>query len=80
MPKEVMNTMKNINSAQPVRNEELQHAPNRPSFVFLSFGRVGAVLGFFRCFDSPCVRQHVPNSTSLVFGVNTSILVHNFLG
>jgi hypothetical protein len=41
---------------------------------------VGAVLGFFRCFDSPCVRQHVPNSTSLVFGVNTSILVHNFLG
>jgi hypothetical protein len=42
-----MNTMENINSAQPVRNEELQHAPNRPSFVFLSFGEGGSRVGIF---------------------------------
>jgi hypothetical protein len=48
MPKEVMNIIENINSAQPVRNEELQHAPNRPSFVFISFGeRCREFLDFF---------------------------------
>jgi hypothetical protein len=30
-------------------------------FSFL-LGRVGAVLGFFRCFDSPCIRQSAPHS------------------
>jgi hypothetical protein len=47
MPKEVINTMENINCAQPVRNEELQHAPNRPSLVFLSLGEGGSGVGVF---------------------------------